>query len=368
MPLSAVDTVTPAFEHTQQQLTRPFRFGQWARLAFVGALAGESASFNGCNFNYPGHSPSTAPHVDHQTAFVAAQLPQQINWHSSMVAWIVAFSLIGIGLIILFAYIGSVMRFILFDSVIRRECRIREGWNRRKREGFLLFQWQIAFMLVAFAAMVILIGSPVLAAWRMGWFANAKEHIAGLILGGCGLLFLFLCLLLFFGVIQVMTKDFVVPQMALEGIDAFEGWRRFLPQVKAEKGGYAGYIGMKIVLAIGAAVALGIITIVGIVVLLIPFGVVGGAGILAGWAMGLTWNVYTIAAAVLYGCIVVAVFIFTGLLIAVPKVVFFPAYAIYFFAPRFPPLAAVLWPPAPTTPPAPPSQPPPLPPLLEPAG
>ena len=350
MPLSAVDTVTPAFEHAQRQLTRPFRFGQWVRLAFVGALAGESASFNGCNFNYPGHSPSSAPHVDHQTALLAAQLPQQFNWHSSMVAWIVAFSLIGIGLIVLFTYIGSVMQFILFDSVIRRECRIREGWSRRKHDGFQLFLWQILFMLVVFGVVVILIGSPVLAAWRMGWFADAREHIAGLILGGCGLLFLFLCLLLFFGVIQVMTKDFVVPQMALEGIDAFEGWRRLLPKMKAEKGGYAGYIGMKIVLAIGAAVALGIITILGILILLIPFGVVGGAGVLAGWAMGLTWNVYTIAAAVVYGCIVVAVFIFAALLIAVPKVVFFPAYAIYFFAPRFPPLAAVLWPP--TTPPA----------------
>jgi hypothetical protein len=350
LPLSAVDCVSPAIQHTQQQLTRPFRFGQWLRLAFVGALAGESASFNGCNFNYPAHSPSPSPHIDRQTAFVA-QLPQQINWHSSMVAWLIVLFVAGIGVIVLFTYIGSVMRFILFDSIISKECHVREGWSRRKHDGFQLFQWQILLMVLFFVAAAILIGGPVFCAWQLGWFNGPSQHLAALILGGLGLFFLFCGVLLFFGVIQVMTKDFVVPQMALQGIDAFEGWRRLLPQVNAEKGGYAGYVGMKIVLAIGAAIVFGIATIFGIVILLIPLGAVGAGGVFAGWAMGWTWNPYTIAVAVVYGCIALAVFIAAALLIGVPKVVFFPAYSIYFFAPRFPPLAAVLWPPTPPTPP-----------------
>jgi len=36
-----VDSVTPAIEHTKEQLFRPFRFGQWTRLALVGLFAGE---------------------------------------------------------------------------------------------------------------------------------------------------------------------------------------------------------------------------------------------------------------------------------------------------------------------------------------
>ena len=41
MPISAADSITLAVEHTKQQLFKPFRIGQWTKLAFVGLLAGE---------------------------------------------------------------------------------------------------------------------------------------------------------------------------------------------------------------------------------------------------------------------------------------------------------------------------------------
>ena len=41
MPVSAVDSVQPALQHTRQQLFTRFRFGQWSRLALVGILAAE---------------------------------------------------------------------------------------------------------------------------------------------------------------------------------------------------------------------------------------------------------------------------------------------------------------------------------------
>ena len=56
MPISAVDTITLAFQHTKRQLVQPFRFWQWTRLALVGLLAGEMGS-GSCNvpsnFNLP---------------------------------------------------------------------------------------------------------------------------------------------------------------------------------------------------------------------------------------------------------------------------------------------------------------------------
>jgi hypothetical protein len=358
-----VDAIRPAFEHAEKQLARPFRFGQWVRLAFVGLLAGESASFGGCNFNYP-----SSPHSNHRgEAFLSAQFPQQLGQHWLMAAGLIALVLlVGIGLAVLFTYIASVMRFILFDSIVTRECRVREGWSRRKLNGFQLFQWQLLLMAAAMAAMLILFGIPALYAWKLGWFEAPNYHLVALISVGVGLFLLFLGFLLVITLVQVMTKDFVVPQMAIEHIDAFEGWRRLLPQLNAEKGGYAAYIGMKIVLTIGAAIAFGIATILAVIILLIPFGVVGLAAVLAGNAMGLVWNVPTIAVAVIYCCFALAVFIFLALLISVPIVVFFPAYAIYFFAPRFPPLAALVWPAPPDS--TPPAAAPPLPPAPEPIG
>jgi hypothetical protein len=144
-----------------------------------------------------------------------------------------------------------------------------------------------------------------------------------------------------------MTKDFVVPQMALEDISAIEGWRRLWLWLKADKGGYAGYIGMKIVLAIGAAILVFIVDLIAMLVLLIPFGGFGVAAVLGGKAAGWTWNFYTIALAVVLGCIALAILIFVLALISVPVIVFFPAYSIYFFAQRYPPLASLLWPQSP---------------------
>ncbi|HTZ73229.1 MAG TPA: hypothetical protein VMB47_04865 [Candidatus Aquilonibacter sp.] len=367
MPLSAVDAISPAFQHTEQQLVHPFRFGQWVRLAFVGALAGESASFGGCNFNY---NPS-ASHASHRgEALLAAQFPPQLSQHWAMAAALIALLVVvGVALAVLFTYIASVMRFILFDSVVTRQCRIRENWTRRKQSGFQLFVWELLLMLASFAAVVIVLGIPALYAWRLGWFANPSEHWAALISAGVAVFLIFIALIFFLALVQVMTKDFVVPQMALENIDAFEGWRRLLPQLNAEKGGYAGYIGMKIVLTIGAAIAFGLATIFVLILLLIPFGGVALAAVLVGSAMGLTWNVLTIAVAVIYCCFALIVFLFVAFLISVPIVVFFPAYSIYFFAPRFPPLAALIGPapPAPTDS-SPPSAPPPLPLAPEPLG
>jgi len=106
-------------------------------------------------------------------------------------------------------------------------------------------------------------------------------------------------------VIHVMSKDFVVPQMALEGIGPFEGWQRLWPQIKAETGGYAAYIGMKIVMAIGAAVVLGIVSAIVMLLFLIPVGGLGAVAVIAGMAAGLTWNLYTITLAVVAGSLAI---------------------------------------------------------------
>ena len=166
----------------------------------------------------------------------------------------------GLVLLMFFIYVNSVMRFVLFDSVVAKECRIWQSWSRRQGPGWRFFVWQILLMLVSIVCLTILVGIPAGFAFLVGWLKNPKEHMIPLILGGMALFFVFLLFVVVQLVVHVMTKDFVVPQMALEEIGAIEGWRRLWPQIKQEKGGYAGYIGMKIVMAIGAAIILGIVS------------------------------------------------------------------------------------------------------------
>jgi hypothetical protein len=340
LPISAADVIDPAFRHAKDQLLRPFRFAQWWRLAFVGLLAGEMGSINGCNFNFPLNT-----HQHGSQHFLAGSLPPQFADHPALFAGLIAvLVVVGFGLLVLFTYISSVMRFILFDSIIARECHVRQGWAQRRRPGFRLFVWRILFILATLAAFLVIVGVPVACAAALGWFAHARDHVLALVLGGMMLLLMCLGLLVAVGVVHVMTKDFVVPQMALEDVTAMEGWRRLWLWLKADKGGYAGYIGMKIVLAIGAAIALTIVTAIALFALLIPIGGVGVIAVLGGKAAGWTWNLYTVSLAVVLACIALAIFMFVAALISVPVIVFFQAYSIYFFAPRYSPLASLLWP------------------------
>jgi len=346
LPISGPDAIEPAFRHAKEQLLRPFRFGQWTRLAFVGLLAGEMGSFGGCNFNYPLNTPNT-PHIPYPAshAFLGDNFPAQLTQHAALfAALIAALIVVGIGLAVLFTYIASMMRFILFDSIVTRECHIRAGWTRRKEPGFRLFVWQLLFMLATLAAILVVIGVPVAGAWAQGWFTHARDHVLALVLGGIVLFLVFFVLLIAVALIHVMTKDFVVPQMALENIGVMEGWRKLWEWIKSEKGGYAGYIGIKIVLAIGATIALLVATLIAMFAWVIVMGLIGVALFFGAKAAGWTWNPYTIALAVVLGCAALAIVIFTAALISVPVIVFFPAYSIYFFAPRYSPLASLLWP------------------------
>jgi hypothetical protein len=274
---------------------------------------------------------------------------------------------------IILMYVSSVMRFILFDSVLAKECRIRQGWSRRQGPGWSYFLWKLLYTLATFAVIIVVVGIPAGFAFAMGWFSQPSQHLLPLILGGVVLFFVFAIVILAMAVIYVFTKDFVVPQMALEGIGALEGWRRLWAMMKAEKGGYAGYIGMKILLAIAASIVLGVAGFILVLLIFVPAAGVAIAAVLAGKAAGLGWTAGTITLAVVAGCVLIAVFLFVTALISVPAIVFFPAYSIYFFAARYPALSAVLYPapPAPQIPPAtplPPYEPPPLPPSPEPVG
>jgi hypothetical protein len=372
LPFSAVDAISPAIEHTKRQLFQPFRLGQWWRLGLVGLLAGElgSGGFrvpNLSTFNLPRHTGGTQ---NFQSSGLGGMDPMLL---AGVIAVLLASGLV---LGILLMYIGSVMRFILFDSVLARECHIRQGWSRRQGPGFRYFLWKLVYALAMFGVLVVLVGIPLGFAFAVGWLSDPKEHVVALVLGGIALFFAFIIFMLAAAVVYVLTKDFVVPQMALEGIGAMEGWSRLWAMIKAEKGGYAGYLGMKIVLAIVAGIIFGIIGFILALVILIPAVGVAIAAVLGGKAAGLSWTVGTITLAVVAGSVFLAVFLFIMSLISVPAIVFFPAYSIYFFAARYPRLSAVLYPappapPVPQIPPGtstPPYEPPPLPPAPAPAG
>jgi hypothetical protein len=333
--ISAVDAVNLAVQHTKRQLFQPFRFWQWTRLAIVGLLAGElgggGGNFNPSRFSsaqrvggFPGGFPQIDPAI--------------------LVPIITIAVVAGLIFLIVMAYISSVMRFVLFDSVLNKECHIRAGWFRRQEPGWNLFLWQLGFLFFSITGAVVLFGIPAIVAFGMGWFNPPSAHVLPLVLGGIFIFFLLIAYIIFIALVHVLTKDFVVPQMALEGIGAVEGWRRLWPTIQAEQKDYIVYVLVKIALAIAVGILIGIITIIVALVFAVPVVGVVIASVIAAKAASFTWNALTITAAVVAGCILFAIFFYLVSLISVPALVFFPALSIYFFAARYRPLAVALYP------------------------
>jgi hypothetical protein len=339
--LSSVDVISPAFEHMKEQLLRPFQLGQWVRLAVVGLLAGEMG-MGGCNV--PSGGGGSGSSGEQQFQEVGIDIVSLSGGLFYMVG-IGLLILLALAVMVLFIYISSRMRFVLFDSVLEQECRVREFWSRRGTEAFRYFVFQILFALGTALAVLAIIGIPVLLAAAFGWLDSPRDHLLPLILGGIAVGLVFVAVMATVITIQVLAKDFVVPQMALENATVGEGWSRLWAMMKEEKGGYAGYLGMKLVLAIAAAVGLGILTIIVILILLIPVGGVGIVAVLVGRAAGLSWNPVTFAIVIVLGALVLLCLMFLAGLISVPATVFFPAYSMHFFAERYPALHAVLHPP-----------------------
>jgi hypothetical protein len=381
LPVSAVDCVQPALQHTREQLFTRFRFGQWSRLALVGILAAE-LHVGGCSFgNFGGSNWPRIPQKNPNEFLPSSAMPS--GWPPFNPAYIphhlgqfIGLILIGIFVAIVlafvFMYINSVFRFILFDSVLRRECSISEGWRKWRRAGGRYFLWQIVFLLATWLVMALLIGVPLVLAFASGWTTDLREHIGRFIVGVILLVGLVVVFVLAAVVIQVVAKDFLVPVMALEDLDFADGWHRVLALMGREKGRYTVYLLLKLVLSIAAGILFSIIAIIPTLIVAIPAVVV----VIAAVAAGMGWSVTTVSLAIIFGALLLFLLIYLVALVCVPATVFFPAYALYFLSARYPILDALLHPalpsPAPVLPPIPapppPFEPPPLPPSAEPIG
>jgi len=297
--------------------------------------------------------------------------PAHISEHiAQFIGLIVVGIFAALVLAVVFIYINSVFRFILFDSVLRRQCSIGEGWRRWRRAGGRFFLWQIVFQIAVWLFLLVLVGLPLALAVAAGWTTDLRQHIGRLIVGVILLVGLIVVFVLTAAVVQVLAKDFLVPIMALEDLDFADGWHRLLAMIRQEKGRYAVYLLLKLVLSIAATILFTIIAIIPALFVVVP----GVVAVLAGRAAGMEWSVTTISLAIIFGTLLLLLLIYLIALVCVPATVFFPAYAMYFLASRYPDLDALLnpAPPAPELPPVPeptpPFEAPPLPPAAEPIG
>jgi hypothetical protein len=337
-PLSAIDAISPAWDHTRKLLLEPMRWKTLLKIGLVAAFAGVgSGSFNSSNFNHPGAIPHSP-------------------WHFPAIA-LVASVLLFAGIVVLviwlaFFYLSSRLQFVLLDVVLRRDTTIGPAWNRF---GPATWRWMGLRFLYALAALVLLL--PILIPAGIAAIHNFPKDgatppdFASLM----GTFFAFIGAMVLVAMVvaigHLLLHDFGLPSMALEGTSLQETVMRVIRLIRAEPLQILIFIVMKVIIRLVAGIAIGIAFAIGALILLIPFGGLGGilwAALHKGGGAFLVamWFLIALLTFAYLAIMLIAAFMCVGI-----TGTFFQAYALYFLGGHYPLLGEILQPaPVPTPP------------------
>ncbi|NMA10325.1 MAG: hypothetical protein GX932_04815 [Methanomicrobiales archaeon] len=283
-----------AFQRTKSLLW-PIRWDVWLRLALIALFVGGGVSF-----------PNTSGYT-----FEEGDLPPGVVESLPDIApLIVAFILIVLVIALIWWIIGTVMQFVFVDMLRTGDIHIRPFFGERLGKGVRLFLFQVGLTLILILAMMALILMLV--------------GIGGSGVGGAAFILVFIPFILvaalLFGIIFLLTNDFVVPIMIHEDCGVIEGWRRLFGTISNNVMQTLVYIVTRLVLGLIAAIVQAVLVILAMVIIAIPFILVGIVLLAA-----IQGNIVLLLA-LLIPYLVIAVPV--ALLIAVPFVTFFRYYGL----------------------------------------
>src|SRR5215470_3469438 len=219
LPKSAIDVIGLAFEHARKQLFEPFRSGQWARLALLALATGELSSGGGCNSGFKALSslPSRLPNSTQNFA-APTDVWSGLGLDPAVIVSMVVVAVVGLFVLgLVWLYVSSVSRFVLFESVLRGNCELSESWGRWQGQGLRYFGWQLALSIIGLGITAILF-VPLLLPVLLALLKNHQRPGPGLFVALLPMVLVFAIFWVLMALIRVLTKDFVVPIMAVEKV------------------------------------------------------------------------------------------------------------------------------------------------------
>lgn len=260
MSLHALENLDDALDATRAFLW-PVDRSTWVKLAVVVFfVGGPGANLNVFQYNVrAGQGPQSGE----------VPMPPDVDANVFLlVGAVVALALL-LGL--LFLLVGSIMEFVLVESLRRESVSIRRSWGEQWRQGTRLFGFRFVVGLLVFgsaAVLAALVLLPVVVQTGPG------PSIVGFLL----LLPVVFVLALAVGVVNGFTTVFVVPVMIHENCGVIAGWRRLWPTITANPWEYLAYAVAGVVLNILGGILVAIGVGMAVLVLLIPFGILGAFG------------------------------------------------------------------------------------------
>ncbi|WP_292521225.1 hypothetical protein [Methanoculleus sp.] len=278
-----------------KSLLWPIRWGVWLRLAVIALFVGGGISF-----------PSTSGYN-----FGDGDLPPGVMESLPAIApLIVALFIVVLAIAIIWWIIGTVMQFVFVDMLRKDDIHIRPFFGKRLGKGVRLFVFQVALTLVLILAMVALIIMLV--------------GLGGSGVGGAALILVFipfvLVAALLFGIVFLLTNDFVVPIMIHEDCGVIEGWQRLIETISANIWQSVVYVVTRLILGLVAGIVQAVLVVLALLVIAIPFVLIGIVLLAALMAN------YVLLLVLLIPYLIIAIPV--ALLIAVPFVTFFRYYGL----------------------------------------
>ncbi len=251
--ISVIEPVNEAIARTKTILFAPFNLEKWMIIGFcawlAGLLEGGIGGFNGVRHRYHGDTaeiPAKASqafeggvggfngvryHGD--TAEIPAKASQAIEFCKANMLIVIPIAaatiLLVVFVMLILLWLSSRGKFMFLDCLAKNKAHIKEPWKtfRKQANGLLGFR-----LLLMVTALLWVIAVGILTIWlvSLAKFSNAGAVIIGIII--CAMILLLIIVSLFFGLIQVLTFDFVMPIMYLQRTGISASWAKFLPLLR----------------------------------------------------------------------------------------------------------------------------------------
>ena len=312
MPLYALEDLDDALDATRAFLW-PFDRSRWIKLAFVVFfVGGPAANLNSFQYNVPADQgpPGGMPGLGDFGPRV----------------WLLIGGIILAALLIglLFLLIGSIMEFVLIESLRQEEVSVRQYWSELWRQGVRLFAFRVLIGLIVFGSVAL-----IAALFLLPVIVESGPGIANPFSGFSVVAFLLLLpviivLAVLVGLVNGFTTVFVVPIMVLDECGVLDGWRRLWPTITANPWQYLTYAVASFVLSIAGGIAIAIVAGLSVLLLLIPFGILG----LIGFGLFLAVAPVGIAVLAIVGILFVLAVLAVIALVQMPVVTYLRYYAL----------------------------------------
>jgi len=266
---------------------RPFKFKKWIILSFCALMAGYLAG-GSYNFSLPNdYKQEVKKQVSHaQSAKPSSFSPEKIigkaadkiKGHLFIAGSLVLVFL----LIILLSYwLWARFQFIFLENVIKNDASIRGHFRKHKAAGNSLFGFSliIGFLTLLLLGLIVVTGFN--AVIKTGVFTEGpKVGILKVIFACLPSVFWFLLLIFICGIIYMILRDFMVPVMYKDGPGAVLAWEKAIAIIAANKKDVLLYVVFKFAVSLVSTILYSMIALAAFVGLLLPLGVLGGAGYL----------------------------------------------------------------------------------------